>query len=104
MRKIFCFLVLLFTFSCAHSIHMVQTNDFDNSKAQATKAKLITARSEQFVPLWFSFDTNYVNQAYSRLEEKCEGGEIKGITTQYSTSLGFLSWTNKILIKGLCYT
>ena len=42
--------------------------------------------------------------AYKRLQEKCPKGRIEGITSQFSTSLSFFSWTNKILLKGLCYT
>ena len=30
-------------------------------------------------------------------------GRIEGITTQISTSLGFFSWTNKVLMKGFCF-
>ncbi|HEY8270176.1 MAG TPA: hypothetical protein VIG33_04760, partial [Pseudobdellovibrionaceae bacterium] len=46
--------------------------------------------------------TNYVDQARRKLISQCPHGEISGISTQYSTSLGFFSWTHKVLMQGLC--
>lgn len=67
-----------------------------------SKGKVIQAGSKQFVILGFAFDTNYVDQAYRKLMHNCPQGQITGITSQFSTSHGFFSWTNKILMKGLC--
>ena len=86
---------------CAHSIHQVHTSDFTPA-AQVTSGRMLKASSEQFTILGFVGDTNYVDQAYEALMNQCSGGVITGITTQYSTSFGFFSWTNKILMQGLC--
>ena len=64
--------------------------------------EVIEARTEQNVVLGFVYNTNYVDDAVKILKNKCQGGDIQGITIQHSTSLGFFSWRNKILVKGLC--
>ena len=86
---------------CAHSIHEVHVSDFNPGKA-LTEGQRVNASSEQFVVLGFTGNTDYVDQAYKTLMNQCPAGQITGITTRYSTSLGFFSWTNKILMQGLC--
>ena len=94
----FCLSAATITAGCAHSIHESQTSDFREMKAWAPQ---IEAASEQFVIMGFVTDTNYVNSAFNELQTKCPG-RITGITTKYSTSLGFFSWTNKIRMTGYC--
>ncbi|MEH6347689.1 MAG: hypothetical protein V7785_21515 [Bermanella sp.] len=86
---------------CTHSIHMVHTDGFDGQMPTASKAKYIEARSEQKVVLWFADDTDYVEEAKNKLVKQCDG-DIRAVSTQFSTSHGFLHWTNKILMKGVC--
>ncbi len=101
MRFTILILSSLFLFSCSHSIHLVHVSDF--SPYQSKKAdRPITAESEQFSIMGFNSDTKYVDDAYAQLMSKCKDGIIEGITTQYSTSHGFFSWTNKILMQGSC--
>jgi len=102
MKRIIILFILNISLSCAHSIHLVHTTSFDSTLSKK-KPKIIKSQSEQFVFLGFSYDTDYVDQAYHSLQKKCQEGRIEGITTQFSTSLGFLSWKNKILMQGLCY-
>ncbi len=101
--KTFILLITLTTAlsSCMHSIHQVHVSDFD-PYAGTEKGKIVKAKAEQFVIMGFVSDSKYVDQAYMDLHQKCKKGRIQGITTQYSTSLGFFSWTNKILMQGLC--
>ena len=87
--------------SCAHSIHQVHVSDF-SPYSKEDDGKMIRAESEQFVVLEMTGETNYVEEARSKLMAACPDGQIVGITTQFSTSLGFLSWTNKILMQGRC--
>jgi len=63
---------------------------------------MVKATAEQFVVMGFVYDTNYVDTARKKLIAQCPDGNISGISTQYSTSLGFFSWTSKILMQGLC--
>ena len=100
---LFCLLLVLVASACTHSIHLVHVSDF-LPYAPGKRGRLVEARSEQFVILGFADDTNYVDRAYDRLQQKCRRGRIKGITTQFSTSHGFFSWTNKILMRGTCLT
>ncbi|MGZ3770942.1 MAG: hypothetical protein ACXVCP_15040 [Bdellovibrio sp.] len=94
-------LIFLFLTSCAHSIHEVHTSDFLPGMP-IEKGEMVSASAEQFVILGLVENTYYVDQAYQRLLDSCPKGAITAVTTQYSTSLGFFSWTNKILMQGLC--
>lgn len=92
---------LLALSACAHSIHQVHVSDFLPA-APIESGDVVKGYGEQFVILGFVGQTDYVNQAYNQLQTACPRGTISGITTQHSTSLGFLSWTNKVLMQGLC--
>lgn len=91
----------LFLSACAHSIHEVHTSDFMPGVAYEMGTP-VRAEATQFTFMGFTSETNYVENAYRKLQEACPTGAISGITTQYSTDLGFFSWTNKILMQGLC--
>ena len=102
MKKAILLVFISMLASCGHSIHMVQVTSFDNI-LERKEPQEITARTSQFVVLGFTDNTTYVDRAYKMISAKCPQGFIEGLTTQFSTSLGFLSWTNKIVIRGLCY-
>lgn len=87
--------------ACTHSIHQVQVSDFQ-PYAAIESGNVVKGYAEQFVVLGFTQETNYVNEAVHQLADACPVGELTGITTQISTSHGFLSWKNKALIQGLC--
>lgn len=96
-------IVLIFLVqSCAYSLHEFHVSDFE--KATGTKPNIVEASSEQFVILGIAFDTDYVEIALSQLIQKCPKGTLDGITTKYSTDLGFFSWTNRIKMMGICRT
>mgnify|MGYP001557646415 CR=1 FL=1 len=94
-------LIMIAVSGCAHSIHQVHTSDFVPG-TPIESGEMVKAQTEQFVVLGFVGQTDYVDQAYNQLMSKCSNGVLTGITTEYSTSLGFFSWTNKILMQGLC--
>lgn len=102
MRLIILFGTFLTLGACTHSTHLVHTSDFSPSYKSYTKGEVVKARTEQNVILGFVGNTDYVNVAYNNLQQKCSDGTIQGITTSFSTSHGFLSWTNVIEMKGLC--
>lgn len=85
----------------AHSVHMVSTLD-DMQGGGTGQGRAITARGRQFVVAGFAGDTDYVEQAYKKLLSECPDGEVKDITTEFLTSMGFSSWTNKIFIQAKC--
>lgn len=87
---------------CTHSLHVSHVSDFGPSYQSYEKGKLVKAKAEQFVVMGFADNTQYVNQAYADLQKKCPAGEIQGITSQFSTSHGFFSWTNILEMQGLC--
>lgn len=94
-------LALLCLQGCAHSVHQVSVSGYEPYSTKSG-GKEIKAESEQFVILSFITQNDYVDLAYNQLTSQCKDGDIVGITTQYSTSLGFFSWHNKIKIRGLC--
>ena len=101
MKLVQVLLVTLLFAGCAHSIHQVHTSDFTPG-TPIESGDMVKAKTEQFVILGFVGQTNYVDEAYNMLLATCADGMLTGITTQYSTSLGFFSWTNKVFMQGLC--
>ena len=104
MKKIITSLLLLpllLLSGCTHSIHMVHTDGFSSGIPASNKVHYVEAVATQDVVFFFAFDTDYVDEARTKLEQKCPG-KISVVSTQYSTSHGFFHWTNKILLKGLC--
>ena len=104
MKKSFLLLLassLLVLQGCTHSIHLVHIDGFNSATASVEQSKYVEAASEQTVVMFFAFDTAYVDEARKKLEEQC-AGDLTAVSTQYSTSHGFLHWTNKILMKGIC--
>lgn len=98
--KYFSLVVLLS--SCAHSVHLNYTSDFSPSFKNYTEGKMVKARAEQLVIMGMVGNTNYVEEAYQKIQAECPNGNLQGVNTQYATALGFLSWTNSIDIKALC--
>ena len=92
---------LLALSGCAYSVHQVQVSDFQ-PYAPYSESNIVKGQAEQFVILWMTGDTSYVEKARQDLIRQCPGGTITGITTQMSTDLGFFSWTNRALMQGLC--
>lgn len=86
---------------CTHSIHQQHISDIDPALTGDKEARKVVVTTEQKVVLWFAFDTDYVDQAYQQLKEKCPG-RIGAVATQHSTSHGFMSWTNKIRMEAIC--
>lgn len=86
---------------CAYSIHQVHVSDFSPYE-KLTSGQIVKAQDEQFVILGFAMDTNYVETTREKLISQCPKGDLQGITTRYSTDLGFFSWTNKILMQAVC--
>ena len=74
-----------------------------DQNARYGKAKWVTATSEDFVVLGFQGSTGYVEQAYRKLEQQC-AGRISQVTTEYLTSFQFLSYDQKLVVRGLCHS
>ena len=102
MKKILLLLTLSIT-GCTHSIHMSHMSDVSSNTPQLSNIDnyIVEVNTEQTVILGFAFDTDYVNQAYQQLQQKCLH-DIVAVNTQYSTSHGFLHWTHKIRMKAVC--
>jgi hypothetical protein len=100
--KILLVFLLLFVNACTHSVHMVNFTDFKPYSSSNKSAKLVKAKTEQFVVLWYADNTNYVNEAYKKLQDQCPRGVVTGIATQFYTSHGFFSWTNHLVMQGQC--
>jgi len=80
---------------------MVNSAGFEQTIPVNTEYRYVEAMAKQHVILGFAFDTNYVDNARNSLIAQCDK-ELTAVSTQYSTDHGFLSWNNKILMKGIC--
>lgn len=100
--KIIYGLLLPFLVSCAFSMHEVHVSDFQPYAPLEKGGEVVKAVGEQFVILWFASDTNYVDDAYHKLQQQCPNGEISSISSQLYTELGFMSWKNRLLLQGVC--
>jgi hypothetical protein len=89
---------------CAFSVNDVQAAAFGTPDVHADsprRGEWIQARAEQDVVLGVTDNTDYVDHAYADLLSQCPG-EIAGLSTRASTSLGFLSYTNVVEMRALC--
>ncbi len=93
--------LLLLSSSCTYSVHLTHTSDFSGMASYA-QAKVIEAEVEDTTFLGLTGESAYVDEAFEALQDKCKQGRITGIQTRYSTSHGFMSWTNKVVMKGYC--
>ncbi len=98
----FVFTSMTLTFGCTHSLHVAHVSDFSPSYKAYGQGQLVKAKTQQFTVMGFVTDTNYVDEAYQKLAMSCPNGDVQGITTQYSTSHSFFSWTNFVEMQGLC--
>jgi len=86
---------------CTHAVHINHTSDFHTTKPLA-EYRQVETRTEQQVILGMVGQTDYANDAYQGLMNQCEGGEVTGIQTRFSTSHNFMSWKNVVEMKGYC--
>ena len=87
---------------CAHSVHQYSVNDYDSLSGDTKPGRTIEADAEQFVILAFAFNTDYADEAYRKLLINCPQGEVVGVNARYSTSMSFLSYTNKMHLQAIC--
>ena len=91
---------------CAHSLHQHHAADGTTGTGltpqQLQRATVVEGRSEEFIILSFSGQTDYVEKAYQNLLARCPKGQIVGTHTTFETALSFLSYTNKVIMKGYC--
>ena len=97
--KIVMILGLMLT-GCAHSIHNAGILEMQGIPIES--GEVVRAEAQQFVIMGFASETQYVNQAYKKLLAECPNKSISAIGHRHSTSLGFFSWTNKLVLQGLC--
>jgi len=95
-------MIFFFLSGCAHSVHQYSSFDSYPSSKAFKSSSTIKAEAEQFVILSFAFNTDYADSAYKMLLAKCPRGEIVGINARYSTSMHFLSYTNKLILNAYC--
>jgi hypothetical protein len=91
--------VILMLSACTHSIHQVYVSAQDPKSAG--QGEWVTVDTKELVVLGFQTETQYVEQAWRALENKCPG-RIAQVTTEHLTSYKFLSYEQKLVLKGLC--
>lgn len=101
MKNLFLLLLILTLGACTSSIHMSQVDVDSNNQQQLENSGVIEIERAQKNILGFVYNTNYVDQAYADLLQRCPNGTVV-INVEYLTNHGFLSWTDKIRIKAIC--
>jgi hypothetical protein len=86
---------------CTYSVHQVATGGLENVPRDG-KARVVQAEAEQTVILYLTTSTDYADQAQRKLLAQCPNGELYGIEERYSTSHGFLSFTNHLKATAYC--
>lgn len=86
---------------CTHSVHNLYFSGYTGA-VPASQGTPITVEKTQFVILGLTGNTDYVDEAYQALQAACPNGAIEGISTRFSTSHSFLSYTNKLHITAKC--
>ncbi|MBM4251709.1 MAG: hypothetical protein FJ146_07040 [Deltaproteobacteria bacterium] len=92
--------ILSMASACSYSIHQQYIGSMDPN-ASYGKGKWVEATSSDFVILSFAMQSNYVEDAYRQLENQCKG-RIAQVTTEHLTAYKFLSYEQKLVLKGLC--
>lgn len=100
-KNLFILLIFVFLTSCTHSLHQYHVGEVEFVPKKYKKIQ-VDSKSEQRVILGFVTQTDYVNDAFKKLQNKCASGMVTGINTRYSTSHGFFSWTNTVKMTGTC--
>ncbi|NBW80788.1 hypothetical protein EBR21_03450 [bacterium] len=89
----------ILTNACAYSVHQYGATDFTGIRP----GKRIVAEGSRHY-IFAKTDNEFVDKAYASLVSQCKNGMITGITNQYRTELSFLSFTEKLIIEGICVT
>lgn len=85
---------------CTHSVHQLTMGGLDDIPRGARLHPIeVEADQDAFIA---AGDTSFADHAVDLLSAKCPRGRIVGIEARYSTSLGFLSYTNRLKITGFC--
>ena len=89
---------------CTYAMHEYQAAGYAATPTPGSpprQATWVHARAEQSVILGITDNTDYVDHAYEDLLGQCPG-EMVGLNTRYSTSLGFLSFRNVVEMRAMC--
>jgi hypothetical protein len=100
MLRLVPLLLLALASGCSYSVHQLYVSSMDPD-VKYGKAKWVEAETKQFVVLGFEFGSDYVENAYKELAGKCSG-RIAQVTTEHQTAYLFLSYDQKVILKGLC--
>lgn len=100
MQALSLCLTLALLGGCTHSVHQVAMGEFDDVPA-AARLRPIEAETSQDVFL-ASGNTDFADEAFAELAQRCPHGRVVGIQARHSTSLGFLVHTNRMKITGYC--
>lgn len=99
MKRTVAVALSLFALSaCTHSVHQVALSGFGDLRGGYP----VSAEAEQFVVLSMTGNTDFADVAYDRLLEQCPDGVLRNIEARHSTSHGFLSYKNRLVVRAWC--
>ncbi len=90
--------VLLFTVGC-HTINSVSLTQIPQQRSKKVEAEV-----SKFIFLGFNFNNDYVDNLSQKLQDQCEGGQVRGILTKDTVINYFLMLfhTRQITASGYC--
>lgn len=100
MKKLLVIPLIMILSACTSSVHMSQLSGNTNNATHAP-SHIVKIEKKQHVIMGFVFDADYADEAHQALVEQCPKGASL-VNTEYITNHGFMSWTNKIVIKAVC--
>ena len=100
MRRLWLLMPLVLS-GCGVVVHQVAPSGWA-PYADLNDHIIVQSSAEQTVLLGLDADTHYVDLCWEGLKRKCPRGNLTGITVETSTKLGFLSWTNRVVMRGVC--
>lgn len=86
--------------SCSHSIHQMYVGSMDPGVTYG-QGRWVTAEVKDEVVLSFEMDSRYIERGREALEEKCKG-RLAQVTVEHLTSFKFLSYDQRLILRGLC--
>lgn len=99
-RRLAALLATSTLIGCMHSVHQVALGEHAEVP-RAAKVRPVEVETEQKVFL-ATGNTDFADEAMTRLAERCPGGQVVGVQARHSTSLGFLVHTNRLRVTGYC--
>lgn len=95
-------MIVLSLLGCGTAVHLASPGGF-GPYVPITDGQVVSVTvARKSAPLGFNKDTYYVDEAWDGLLTRCQDGALTGVTVEFTTSLGFFTWDDRVTMRGLC--